>query len=119
MTSPLRPHSKAFYRNFSPLIPLLNPDLPAPLQRAAQKPLDGVHHGQVIWGNERNGSAQLRHPTGATDPVGISHGRIGHIVVDHMRDLGDIDAPRCDIRGHHHLNPAAAEAVHRLLAPVL
>ena len=58
-------------------------------------------------------------PAGAADPVGIGLGGGGHIIVDHVRDPGHIQAAGGDIGGHQHGEGAVAETVQGGLALVL
>ena len=51
--------------------------------------------------------------------MGIGIDRIGHVVVDHVRDLGHVDAARGDVGGHQDIVLAVAKAIDRGLAPVL
>ena len=45
--------------------------------------------------------------------------RVGHVVVDDVGDQADVNTAGSDVGRHHDVVLAAAEAVHRLLPPVL
>ena len=52
----------------------------------------------------------------AADPVDIRVDLVGQIVVDDVRDVGDIEAPRCHVGGHEHWRSASSERGERTLA---
>jgi hypothetical protein len=56
---------------------------------------------------------------GATDAVGVGVGGVGDVEVDDVADLGDVDAPGGDVRGHQDPVGAGLEAVEGGLALAL
>ena len=56
---------------------------------------------------------------GAANAVSVSIHRVRHVKVDDMRNVGNVDAPGRDVRGHQYVIFAIAEAVNGPLPPVL
>jgi hypothetical protein len=52
-------------------------------------------------------------PAGAADTMDIILGLLRHIVIDDVRDPGDVDAAGGNIRGNHHFKPAVLEPFER------
>ena len=63
--------------------------------------------------------ARVSRPAGAADPVNIGLRLVGQVVVDHVAQAGNIDAPGRDVRGDQDFHLAAFEAVQGGLPRVL
>ena len=48
-------------------------------------------------------------PAGAADPVDIGLGHLGQVVVEHVGQLLDVQAPGGDVGGHQHPDRAVLE----------
>ena len=55
----------------------------------------------------------------SSDAVDVVFGVLGHVVVDDVADVGDVDAARDDVGGDEYLDLAGAEVFQRGLACVL
>ena len=66
-----------------------------------------------------NAVPSSRHAPGAPNAVRISVGGVGHVKIDHMRDLAHIDAAGGDVGRNQHLDLAPPEVIHGFLAAVL
>ena len=64
------------------------------------------------------GSAKTR-PAGAPDAMDVCFRHVRQIVVDHVRQFGDIDAPCCDVGCHKNLYASVTKAFERILPRVL
>ena len=73
----------------------------------------------VFRGDERARFAGAFRAAGAANSVGVGLWRIRHIVIDDVRDLGDVNAARRDVCGDQDVNRAAFEATHHPLACIL
>ena len=69
--------------------------------------------------DEADGVAHGLGAAGAADAVDVVLGVGGNVVVDDVRDAGDVDAAGGDVGGDHHLVAAALEAFEGLDALVL
>src|SRR5262245_31991673 len=92
---------------------------PPARDRLAEHALDRSHGCVVVGCDQREGVALALGPAGTPDPVDIGVGRVRDVVVDHMRDCGDIDPARRDVGGDHNLVGTAAKAMEGGLALVL
>src|SRR5829696_891028 len=86
------------------------------LDRLTRQPLDGAHREFVHRGDERDGAAGLARAPRAADAVDVVLGRLGHVVVDDVRDRLHVDAARRDVGGDEHARRAVLEAAQRGLA---
>ena len=62
-----------------------------------------------------NASPVREGPAGASDTMGVGIHCIGHVVIDHVGYLGNIDPPGGNVGCHEDLILAAAESVDRIL----
>ena len=53
----------------------------------------------LLRGAERNRDTGCSRPACATDAMDIGFGCVGHVVIDHMRDVGEIEPSRGKIGG--------------------
>ena len=74
---------------------------------------------QLVPVDQGDRDALLAGPAGAADPVDVGLGVLRALVVDHVRDVGDVDAAGGDVGGHQHVDLAGAERAQRLLAGAL
>jgi hypothetical protein len=88
-------------------------------QGFAQGVFDGPDHGHVLAGDQGMGLSLAFGAAGATDAVGVGVGGVGDVEVDDVADLGDVDAPGGDVRGHQDPVGAGLEAVEGGLALAL
>src|SRR5215467_8265145 len=58
--------------------------------------------GTLVSGEESGGHAMLPCPTGAADSMNEIFGEFGEVVVDHVRDVLDVDAARSEVGGNEH-----------------
>ena len=86
---------------------------------ATDKPLERSQRRSILRGHKANGVADRLRATGSSDPMHIVFGMHREVEIDHMRDAIDIDAARCDVRGHEHTNCAALEISERTEALIL
>ena len=56
----------------------------------------------LVGADQRIGLAGRPGPAGATNAVHVVLGHIGQVEIHHLRQLGDIQAPGRDVRGHQH-----------------
>ena len=70
-------------------------------------------------GDERDGGALLAHAPGASDPVQIDRGILGERVIDHVRQVADVDAARGDVGCDHEAQLPALDLGHHPLALLL
>ena len=54
----------------------------------------------IRWWAYRSSTTLVPHTTSSTDPVNILLHLSGHIIIDHMFDILDIQSPGCDCSGH-------------------
>jgi len=73
----------------------------------------------VLRRGERERVAHGHRAAGAADAVNVVLGIRGHVVVDHVRNAGDVDAARGYVGGDHHLVFSVLETGERLDALVL
>ena len=85
-----------------------------PFHRAAREFLDPRQQAVLFGrGEARRAAAGLR-ARGAADAMHVILGHMGHVEVDHVADLGDVDATRRDVGGDEDAMFAAAEPFERL-----
>ena len=65
------------------------------------------------------GLAGLMGAAGAADAMGVGVNRIRHVEVDHMGNLGHVNAAGGDVSGDQDVELAVAEAVDSRLASIL
>ena len=78
-----------------------------------------VHQAAFTRGEEGDGDAFFTGAPGAADAMDVIFAVRRQVVVDHVRDVFDIQAARRHIRGNQHGNGMLAEAVEYVLAPGL
>ena len=84
------------------------------------KDLLDIAYQRLILGNgESKGLAGFVCPAGPADAMGVGVDGVWHVEIDHMGDLGDVNAPGGDIRGNQNVIFSFAKAVNRFLPPVL
>jgi hypothetical protein len=89
-------------------------DLPAGNRHA--KPLFDLEHEAPILGrHERVGLALTIGAASSPDAMGVSIGRVGHVEVDDVGHLLDVDTSGRDVSRHENVEPTAAKALHRTL----
>jgi len=84
--------------------------------RLARVRLDLVHAAALARGEQRNGDALLARPAGAPDAVHVILGVRRHVVVEHMRNIRNVQSAGGHIGGYHQRHAAVAEAVEHQLA---
>ena len=65
------------------------------------EPLEALHlleSRQLGGPDQADGSPGATDASGASGAVHVLLGRVGHRVVDHVRQVGDVDAARGDVR---------------------
>src|SRR5215203_337477 len=72
-----------------------------------------AHFARRDQGNRLAGATG---PSGAANAVDISLGTLRDVIIDHVRDIGDIETARGDVGGNQHLRLPAAEAAHDAVA---
>src|SRR5690606_23885283 len=80
---------------------------------------DDLPAGQVFPRQEGHRDAGGAGAAGAADPVHVRLGLFGGVVVDDVRDVGDVDAAGGDVGGDEHVDLAGAERPQGPLAGVL
>jgi len=91
----------------------------ASFHRRANGPVDGPYHLLVFTGDQGKRLTAVFGPAGSPDAMDIRLGRRGHIVVDHMGNIGNINSAGRDVRRHQDLVFARLEAVHGIPPPRL
>ena len=86
---------------------------------SAHTSLAGSDETAVIRGNKRIGAALTLGTTGTADPVSIGVRRGGHVKVDDMRDLFNVETAGGDIGGDEDIETLGTEAIESALALVL
>ena len=71
---------------------------------------------QFIPVDQCHGDTGLAGPAGAADAVHVGLLVLGNLVVDHVRDVVDVDAASGDVGGDQHVDLTGAERLERLLA---
>lgn len=89
------------------------------LHGPGQASLDAFDQVDILTGGKAHCLAAQAGAAGAAGAMDVGLGGIRHVVVDHMGNPGNINAPGSDICCHQHLEPAALEAVHSLFTHVL
>jgi len=85
----------------------------ANVDRRAHQPLDRLKIGTLGLIAERQSRAFGAGPGGAADPVHIALRLVRQLVIDDMRDVGDVDAAGGDVGGDEEVEGAVAKAVER------
>lgn len=67
-------------------------------------------------GDERHGDAAFAGAGGASDAVDIVFSIVGHVVVDHHRDVVNVDSAGHYVGCHKDVDVAGAEVAHNLFA---
>lgn len=89
------------------------------LAGAFQIGLQRSHDALVGIGDKARSDAFLPSAAGATDAVAIVlNGPTGHIIVDHMGNVGDVQAATCDV-GSYQYHPPAPKCAQVLLSLLL
>ena len=65
---------------------------------------------------QRDGHALATRAPRATDAMHIALGRGGHVEVDHVREVIDVDAARRHIGGHQQVHHGTARLLHHAIA---
>ena len=79
-------------------------------QLAADQPFDVAQQLELVDADQRDGLAGQAGAGGAPDPVHVVLGHVGQLVVDHVGELVDVEAPGGDVGGHQDAYLAALEA---------
>ena len=87
-----------------------------PANRRTVPLLDGTNLFSVLTGDERIRLAAALGPTGPPHAMGVSVCRVRDIVIDDVRDRGDIDPAGGDIGCDEDLEASAPESVHRAIS---
>ena len=82
---------------------------PDPPRRQTVGRNQALDRAQIPVGNQGDGRAFPAHSSGPTRPMGVGDGAAGKIVVDHMRYVGEIQSPTCQVGGNHKANLAVAQ----------
>ena len=83
--------------------------------RLVDQLLDAAQIGHLVRLTERDGDAAVSGAAGASDAVHVVFRLVGHVVVDDVRQLADVQTARGDVRRHEHADLALLEAVERVL----
>ena len=78
--------------------------------------LDTANHILILRGNKREGIAGFSVSASTPNPVRIGIDGVRHVVIDHVGNLGHVDAPGGNVSGHENLERAFAEPVHYRLS---
>ena len=79
------------------------------------EPLDRGDLLEVLGDHDGERVAHALRAARATDAMDVVLGMMGHVEVDDVADLLDVDPARGDIGGNHHFVATAAETAQRLL----
>ena len=74
---------------------------------------DCLQGRQFLAARERERVANVLRAAGASDPVHVIFRMLGHIVIDHVTDSGNVQAARGNIGRDHHFVFAALESLQR------
>src|SRR5690348_17346981 len=75
--------------------------------------LDGAHHRDLVRCHEREGVAIRRRPPRAANAVHVVLGLLRHIVIDDVRDPGDVQPALRDVGRDEHANAPRSEVLER------
>ena len=87
--------------------------------RASDGPLDVAQQRALLLGAEREGAPLASGAPRAADAVDVGLGNLRQVVVDHQRQLRDVDASRGDVGGNQHVQLARLEVAEGLLPGAL
>ena len=90
-----------------------------PLQQPLDAHLDPRQLGAFLWRDERIGDAFATHPPRATHAMHVVIAKRGDVVIDDVRDAGNVDAAADHVGGHQVLDFALAKTRHDAVAVVL
>ena len=76
------------------------------IQTPPDQSLDRSQVFEFLAITEREGNPGRAGPGRAPDPVNICLGDVGHIEIDDVRDLVDVDPARSNVGGDEHRRPA-------------
>ena len=80
---------------------------------------DGVPGAEIPFADEGEGGAAAAGASGPADPVDVLLGILGHVVVDDVLDIGNVQAASSNIGGHQEIERARAEIGHDAIALAL
>lgn len=92
---------------------------PPPFDRCAYGLFDLAYYQPVPPRCQRERFACPVSSSGAADAVGVGVDRVGHVVIDDVRDLRHVDPARGDVGGNKNIISAVAKAVDRVLPLIL
>ena len=80
------------------------------------EPLNVDEVGSLIFLTERYGRPRSAGSSCTADSMNVGFRDVGHVVVDDVRNILDVDTASRYVRGHEHAHLAVFEAVERSLA---
>ena len=87
--------------------------------RVPRRPLDGLEHLVLARLDQGDRGALAAGPADAPDAVHVRLRRAGHVVVDHVGQLLDVEAARGHVGGHEQVDGPGAQPAHHPVALVL
>lgn len=87
-----------------------------PREWSSHDPFECPDHVVILRCDQSESIAVTMGAPCATDTMDVGIGRIGHIVVDHMRDALNVEPARRDVRGDHDMEMPGFEAMQGALA---
>ena len=81
-----------------------------------EKAFDAAQQRAVLGTAERNRVAVHSRARGATDTMYVSLSFHREVIINHVRDVIDIETACCDVRGDEHLKASAFETIQRACA---
>lgn len=87
--------------------------------RLFQMVFDILQQFVFLMGTEGEGLSPGSGPSGSADTMDVGFGILGHVEVDDVGDVVDIDAARDDVAGHEDARFAFAKSVDGFFPPVL
>ena len=76
--------------------------------------LNRLQGGQFLAVHQGESVADVLSATSPSNAMDVIFRMLGHIVIDHVTDAGDVESPRRDIGRDHHFVFAALESFERL-----
>src|SRR5215210_6510919 len=87
--------------------------------RGARLALDTGDLLSLLGSNERDRASRAPDPPGSANPVDVTVRRVGHVVVDHMGDVLDVESPCRDVGCDQQGEPVVLEGEHDAVALAL
>ena len=89
------------------------------MEQAVDSHLDACQLAPFLGRDEGVGHPLAAHAAGAADAMDVIVAELRNVVIDDVRDAGDVDAAADDVGGDQHLDLSLAKGGHHAIADVL